>query len=386
MPRLLFASLLLLLLLLLLAACRQNDPVRIGYLAELNGRYADVGMAGRNGALLAVEDANRKGGIHGHPVELLVRDDRQNPDVVRKMVAELQAAGVAAIVGPMISQMGIAVKPELDRRRLLALSPTVSTSRLDNQDDWFFRLYPSTRQFGADYAAWIRRSHGLDSMIAVIDEANAAYTQTFYQAFSRNFSRLGGRMLPPVTYYSGKHIPFYRLAREIAASAAAGLLILASAMDTAMLCQQLKGLGFSRPTFASEWSGTEDILRFGSSAIEGLIFYNTFDRDNGSHLYRRFVERYRQRFGQNPGFASVHAYDAASILIETLRRNGDPARLKRTLLAIGSFRGLQGLLTFTPTGDIQRRRFQVEIRDGRFRTIDEDSRPASPPGQKTSSS
>ena len=52
-------------------ACSPPAPVRIGFLAGLSGRVADLGIGGRNGAILAVEMRNRQGGINGRPVELI---------------------------------------------------------------------------------------------------------------------------------------------------------------------------------------------------------------------------------------------------------------------------------------------------------------------------
>jgi branched-chain amino acid transport system substrate-binding protein len=46
-------------------ACTPPEPLRIGFLGGLSGRVADLGIGGRNGAILAVEMRNRQGGING---------------------------------------------------------------------------------------------------------------------------------------------------------------------------------------------------------------------------------------------------------------------------------------------------------------------------------
>jgi len=70
----------LLLVLGLVNGCGPREPVRVGFLGGLSGRVADLGEAGRNGAQIAVEEVNRAGGIDGRRVELIVRDDAQNPE------------------------------------------------------------------------------------------------------------------------------------------------------------------------------------------------------------------------------------------------------------------------------------------------------------------
>ena len=51
---------------LALAGCG-NAPIKIGFVGGLTGRTADLGLAGRDGALLALEQANAAGGVGGEP-------------------------------------------------------------------------------------------------------------------------------------------------------------------------------------------------------------------------------------------------------------------------------------------------------------------------------
>ncbi|GAB4181036.1 MAG: ABC transporter substrate-binding protein [Geothermobacteraceae bacterium] len=352
------------------SACTEKEPVRVGFLAALTGRYADLSLAGRNGALLAVEECNRSGGLHGRKVELLARDNGASADQAIRAVRDLNQAGVALLIGPMLSQVAMAVKPEIDRLHLVTIGPTISTEKLDGLDDWFLRLYPSTRQNAELFADRLIQHEGLRRLSVFIDQTNAAYTQAFYQAFARAFTALGGELEQPVTYHSGSAVPFYRLAETISRQQAEGLLLLSGAMDSAMVLHQLRARGYQKPAFATEWSGTEELLTFGGSAVEGLTFYNTIDRNSSSPAYLNFVRSYRARFGQEPGFASVHAYDATRMALEGLNRGGpNPEQLKQALLNLGPFPGLQATLRMTPTGDIERPLFYIRVENGRFRTL-----------------
>lgn len=354
----------------LFGACTDREPIRLGYLGPLSGRYADLGLAGRNGALLAVEECNKSGGIHGRTVELLTGDSQGNSSGAITAVRKLSQAGIELLIGPMLSQTAMVIKPEVDRMRLVTLSPTVATEKLDGLDDWFLRIYPSTRQNAEELAAQLVKEEKLRDLSVVIDETNAAYTQTFYRSLARTFSTLGGRLAAPVTFHSGEVVPFYRLAQTIIAQKTGGVLFLAGAMDTAMFLHQLRGKGYDKPAYATEWSGTEDLLSYGGGAVEGLTFYNTFDRESSAPAYLKFVQSYRNRFGREPGFASVHAYDATRMALEALRRDGEsPQRRKEALLGLGSFPGLQTKLKLNPTGDVNRPLFKVRIDNGHFHTL-----------------
>ena len=65
----------LLVLLFLIGGCSPREPLRIGFLGGLSGNVADLGEAGRNGAQIAIEEANRAGGINGRQLaEAILRD------------------------------------------------------------------------------------------------------------------------------------------------------------------------------------------------------------------------------------------------------------------------------------------------------------------------
>ena len=51
--------------LIIYAFSSRSEPIKIGFLGVLTGRGADLGISGRNGALLAIEAKNQQGGIHG---------------------------------------------------------------------------------------------------------------------------------------------------------------------------------------------------------------------------------------------------------------------------------------------------------------------------------
>src|SRR4249920_2055509 len=59
-------------------SARGEMPVKIGMVDPLTGVYAAVALGEVAGAKVAIEDINRKGGILGRPVELLVEDSANN--------------------------------------------------------------------------------------------------------------------------------------------------------------------------------------------------------------------------------------------------------------------------------------------------------------------
>jgi branched-chain amino acid transport system substrate-binding protein len=59
-----------------------TQTIGIGFLGGLTGPASDLGMAGRDGVQLAIEQANAAGGLNGHPMVLVEVDDRQQADAL----------------------------------------------------------------------------------------------------------------------------------------------------------------------------------------------------------------------------------------------------------------------------------------------------------------
>ena len=146
---------------LILAACGPTKPVQLGFLAGLSGRSADLGEAARNGVMLAIEQRNLAGGINGRAIELIVRDDREDPETAARGAAELAASGVAAIIGPITSSMAVAALPSIEKAKVVMVSPTVTAMQLVGKDDYLFRINATTRDYARMYADFHYRHTGL---------------------------------------------------------------------------------------------------------------------------------------------------------------------------------------------------------------------------------
>jgi branched-chain amino acid transport system substrate-binding protein len=165
-------------LLVLMVGCeREKPPVKVGFVGGLTGRFSDLGTAGRNGVMLAVEEVNSAGGMGGRTVELITKDDRQDPKTATEVDKALIQEGVVAIIGHMTSAMSIAAVPLINAEKVLMISPTTSTGQLTGKDDWFLRTMVPTGDLPRKLAEYAHDGLGPDRMAAIYDLANRAYAE-----------------------------------------------------------------------------------------------------------------------------------------------------------------------------------------------------------------
>lgn len=357
-------------LLLFPVACSDSPDLRLGYVGGLTGRTSGLGVAGRDGMLMAIEEQNKAGGIHGRQIELIVKDDQQNAEVAKRVVGELIDAGVCAIVGHMTSSMSVVTQPLINQAGMVMISPTTKTDLLNDQDDYFFRVTAPLTTNASRLAEHAATELGAKTFAVVYDKGNQAFTGSWLKAFQSAFVGSGGEIAFTESYTSSSGVAFIEIAERVIASEPEGLLILASAMDTALLSQQLYKLKSTIPIFTSEWSFTSDLINFGGRAVQGVTSFHSFNADSSDPEYLDFAERFKERFGYIPSFATVLSYDATRLLIEALLQDADPKRLKQTLLAVGEFQGLQSKIRLNRYGDVERQLFRTVVEDSKFHVIE----------------
>ena len=358
-----------LLLLLLVAACSPPEPIKLGFLAGLTGRNADIGLAGRNGALLAVEQANAKGGIHGRPVELLLRDDEQRAEAATAAVEQLAAANVEAVIGPMLSTVALAVLPVAEKRGMVMVSPTVTATELSGKDDLFFKVVSTTR-VNTKRSAEAQYARGLRRIAVAYDLSNRAYTTDWLRDFRQAFEKLGGQVVATAEFTSGQASGYAEVVRGLGQTRPDGLLFIANAVDVVQLIQQARKQNLGQPIIGVTWAATEQLLELGGRTVEGFHVTQFFNREDTSPRYLAFREAYRARFNQEPGFATVASYDATQATLEALSRRTPEQNLKQALLASGPYQGLQEQWNFDRYGDAERKAYVTEVRNGRFVVVE----------------
>lgn len=353
---------------LLLSGCGREEPIRIGFIGGLSDRNSDVGQSGQKGVILAIEQANRTGGIHGRRIELVSRDDAQDRETSIRSARELAEAKVTAVIGPFTSGVAAAVVPTLAYHGILAVSPTLTSMDFYGKDDNLVRINRSTRDNAGDYAK-VLYGRGQRRIAIAFDVRNRSFTESWLAEFRHAFVALGGRLVAEVAYESAANVDFAGVVTSMLAGGPDGLFFISGALDVARLAQQARHLAPALPLGASEWAATEQLIELGGQMVEGLVIVQNYDRYDESVRFRQFREAYFKRFQMNPGYSAVSAYDAANVLLQALARREDGESVKAAVLRHGPYQGLQQQIRFDANGDTPRQVFFAEIRDGRFARI-----------------
>lgn len=347
-------------------SCSTDQPILVGFSGQLTGAKSDLGVQGRNGAVLAVEEINAAGGVNGRTLELLAEDDLDSPSGAIQADETLLRKGVVAIVGHMTTSQTLAAYPVVEKRGGVLVSPTTAAPALKDKQDGFFRVIPSNTKW-AEVMAEYALKKSLKTIFFVGDADNVGYTDTFLASLDKSYTRKGGRLVGSRLYSSRAGEDWGALAQAIRKAKPEVLVACMAARDLVALAQALRPSEAGITVLGPPWPATNALLLSGGSIVEGFQFVSNYSEDNAFPSFRSFQERYTKRFGWKPSFAAAFAYEAVLLLADALKRSGGDAQGLRAALADSApHTGILGPFAMSPSGDVVRPTFITSVKQGRF--------------------
>lgn len=188
------------------AALAPGAPVKIGYLASLTGYCAPLAREYVAGAELAVREIDAHGGVDGHRLRLIVRDDRATPSVgVARARALVQGEHVKFLAGTCSSAVGESVAQLVANPAHVIYAAGVSTPAAvaGGRQVYAFDTIPTATVEGRNAAAYVR-AHPQWRRIGVIGE-DFDYGHWVTAAFARALASdrrgsAGGQRIVSVQY------------------------------------------------------------------------------------------------------------------------------------------------------------------------------------------
>ena len=122
------------------ASAAGKEPLKIGALLAVTGPASFLGAPEARTLEMLVEDLNAKGGVDGHPLQLVVKDTGGSPEkaisFAKQLVDEEQ---VFAIIGPATSGETLAVKGIAGEAKTLLLSCAAAEAIVNPVGRWTFK-------------------------------------------------------------------------------------------------------------------------------------------------------------------------------------------------------------------------------------------------------
>ena len=343
-----------------LAGCAVNkEPYVVGAAGPWKQGY---GLQNLQGVQLAVEEINKTGGINGHTLRLITRDDDGDGTTAAKVAQEFVAnRQVSAVIGHVNSSGMLSAAPVYDGQ-LPAVATSATSPDLTGISSWVFRIISSDSLNGIALANFASKfGQRSPASVSVLYENNT-YGRGLADSFRRSFH--GDILsLDPINADLSTAEPYvsYLKTRKprivfIAGRVASGLKIL----------EEAKRQGFA-PVFVGG-DGWQGILTDTATA-EGAYIGMSFTSEDPSPSARTFVAAFTKKFKTAPDAHAALAYDATMLIAQALKDRGPDRRgirdYLRSLNRETAYQGLTGPAFFEDNGDPVGMRFKVfRVHDG----------------------
>lgn len=354
----------------LLTACSEpskpQQPIRLGVIVDSSGASASLGISGRNGVQLAIEQRNARGGIKGRSIEMLPHDDGFDPQRAKQAAKILIDSQVDAVLGPMTSVIAEALTPAFTEANILLMGITPLSPLLAGQDDMFFRTLGHLNPDAREIANHLFKRLGVTQASLLVEQSNAIFATPWVKDFTTYFTFLGGQVAAPIDFQRSPEAQYAALASAALTPDTQAVVMVSSALDTAMLASHLRQKRPDVVLATPSWAAADALLEMGGQSVEGLVTAQVFDLADQSPAFTSFRSHYQARFSQDVDTAAVTGYNATQVLLQALEARQSNEHLKQTLLRIRRFEGLQQPIVFDEFGDNNNRMYLRVVQHGRF--------------------
>jgi branched-chain amino acid transport system substrate-binding protein len=160
-----------------------SSPIKVGMIAPLTGPFAPLGKGDEQGAQIAVDQVNSAGGINGHKVDLIIKDDKTDPTQSLIDFQALQGQGVAAVLGSSVSDSARAVAPKAEQAQIpyISLSPVDQT--VSPVQPYIFLVPAITTTYATRLMQWFK-AQGITKIAVGYDNTDIYTTNGYHSTLS----------------------------------------------------------------------------------------------------------------------------------------------------------------------------------------------------------
>jgi branched-chain amino acid transport system substrate-binding protein len=326
------------------AAGDSGGDVVIGMYGSLTGDGASFGQSSKEGTELAVDEINKAGGLlGGRKFRLLVEDNQSKPEEASNAVTKLITQDkVVAVLGEVASRRSLAAAPIAQRYQIPMITPASTNERVTAVGDYIFRVC-FIDPFQGEVLAKFAFNDLKARKVAILKDIGQDYSVGLTDSVARNFTKLGGQVLEPVSYTSSDS-DFKAILTQVRSQKPDAMFVTGYYSEAAIITRQARELGMTMPILGGDgWVG--DALRNGREALNNSFISNHYSGDNPDPLVQGFVRAYRERFGRDPDAIAALAYDAVKVLVDAMNRAKSTEGPKvRDALAATDIPGVTGRL------------------------------------------
>lgn len=360
-------------MLMFTACAKEPETIKVAILAPLSGPVPTFGVMTRDGALLAIEEWNAKGGVLGKKITAVVEDSQCTPDpAVNAANKVIDQDKVKYIIGEVCSKASIPVSEIANAKHVVQVSPTSTNPDVTVGKDGKVKDYIFRACFIDPFQGTVAAKFALDTLKAktafiLLDQAND-YVKGLAEFFEKAYTAGGGQIVGKETY-TAKDTDFSAILAKVAAAKPDVVYLPDYYNVVNLVTKQAKEKGIKATFVGGDgWDSSDLDLK----AAEGGYYTNHYSpqdtRPEVQNLVKAFGAKYKDDKGQPkvPDALAALAYDATNLLLQGIKEAGadDPTKVKDALKKV-SFNAVSGQIKFDANNNPVKSATILAVKDGK---------------------
>ncbi|HSV80848.1 MAG TPA: ABC transporter substrate-binding protein [Ramlibacter sp.] len=305
-----------------------QEPLKIGFMAELTGTQAALGQDMYDGFMLYLE---RNGGRLGpRTVEVIKADSQLKPEVGTQLVERLvDKEKVPIIVGVTFSNVMLAVHRPITQREVFLIGANAGPSQMAGKacSPYFFSTSWQNDQ-QAEVVGSYARSKGYKKIVTIVPNYQSGFD--FITGFKRQY---GGAAADEIYTPLNQQDFSAEISRIAAKKPDAVFAFYPGGLGVNFLRQyQQAGLLGKIPLLSASTTDAINLPAQRESAL-GVITGTAWGPDADNPANKAFVSAFEKKHGRIPSHYAAQSYDAAQLLDSALRKVGGNVADKPRMLA-----------------------------------------------------
>lgn len=348
-----------------------GDTFLIGGIGPISGAAASYGMSVKQGAQVAVDEINEKGGVSvaGKKMKLKLNfmDDQATAENAATAYNALMDAGAKAIMGTVTSGACLGIVDLTHKDNILQLTPSGSAAGITKYPN-IFRLCFTDPLQGVTMADFMVKTKSL-TKVAVIYNNSDEYSTGMMKAFVEQVKKDGGEVVDSESFTKGD-VDFNTQLTKIKGTDAQAIFVPAYYGDAAYITTQATALGMKLPFFGGDgWDGVI-AQSTDKASLEGATFLSPFLATDPNAKVQDFVKKYKTNYKATPDQFAADGYDSIYVIAAAMEKAGktDSKDLIAAMTQI-KVEGITGSMSFNKNGEPNKGAKFVTISNGEYKAL-----------------
>ena len=350
------------------SALAQSGPVKFAFIGELSGAGAVSSTNFRDGALMAIDEINAKGGMLGRKIELKQYDTQTNPGTARSQMQKAIDEEPYVILGPIFSGI-VKVSMMLAAQAEIPMIIGGEASDLTQQGNaYLFRTSFGQQASMPKIANYVRDVVKAKSVAVVW--VNNDFGKGGRDNFTREMNSRGIKIAADISTESGQ-TDFAADVVKVKSAGADAVFVYTNEEESARFLREVRKQGLNVPLIGETTLLSQKVIELAGEAANGARGHVGLSADIPVKAVEEFKNKFNARFRYLPDHNGIKGYTGVYAAVFATRKVGklDRKALAKTLHGMTiSPKDEPGILietTWDDKGDIDRISFIAEVIGGK---------------------